>query len=71
MLRDTGTSSHKRQVRKTLLQLSMCGILGGIVVDDAHVVVEWGNSFRWSTSDTADAHLTQLVHISGACQTCT
>jgi superfamily II DNA helicase RecQ len=45
MLHDDGTS-HERPVREALVQLSMCGRLEGIVVEDAHVAVEWGNSFR-------------------------
>jgi superfamily II DNA helicase RecQ len=48
---------RERSVRKALVELSMCGRLEGIVVEDAHVVVEWGDVFRWRT---ADAHFWRL-----------
>jgi hypothetical protein len=65
-----GTSSHTRPVREALVQLSMCGRLEGIVVEDARVVVDWGDGFRWSnfgdvqTSGVCPTYMWPLLHTS-------
>jgi superfamily II DNA helicase RecQ len=41
----------------------MCGRLEGIVVEDAHIPVEWGNSFRWSHVDDAHFVLAFVMHM--------